>query len=58
MSTPEPLDCLDQCPSPLRCNDTGRCRKWVSQGAREYEEALRSCREQGIRDPFRKDRAA
>lgn len=52
MSTPSPMECLaSECPSPLSCNDRGECRIKSRQGAREYEEGLRACREQG-RKPF------
>lgn len=51
MSTPAPMDCLSECPSPLSCNDAGECRIRAIQGAKEYEAAVKACREQN-RIPF------
>ena len=53
MSLPDPMPCLaDQCRSPLACNGFGYCREQNMLSAREYDEALRACRDLGIRNPF------
>ena len=50
MSLPEPMLChLDRCRSPLACNDYGRCREAAKDSAKSYDEAIRECRERGLK---------
>ena len=47
MSAPERMLCLlDECRSPLACSHAGRCSARAEDGARSYDLAIRSLRDQ------------
>ena len=47
MSAPERMPCLlDECRSPLACSHAGRCSARAEDGARSYDLAIRSLRDQ------------
>lgn len=49
MSMPEPMPCrLEECLSPMACNDAGICREARKDGARSYELALSECRKRNV----------
>lgn len=50
MSLPEPMPCLlDACRSPLACQSYGGCKARRDDAYRSWEEAVRECRERGLR---------
>ena len=52
MSAPDPMPCDDApCIAPLACQFAGQCRHRRIDGARSYEEAIRSLRETGRPPP-------
>lgn len=48
MSVPEPMPCIaPECVSPLRCNDSGKCREAVADVWRSVEHGFQTLRKEG-----------